>query len=51
LGLVDRAWAPADAPTEPGGAVLYWHVDDIEASFAKLLSMGAAEYQPATRGL
>jgi predicted enzyme related to lactoylglutathione lyase len=28
--------------------VLYWHVDDIEASFAKLLSMGAAEYQPIT---
>jgi predicted enzyme related to lactoylglutathione lyase len=48
LGLIDRGWAPAGAPTEPGGAVMYWHVDDIEASFEKLLSMGATEYQPIT---
>jgi predicted enzyme related to lactoylglutathione lyase len=48
LGLIDRGWAPAGAPTEPGGAVMYWHVDDIEASFEKLLSMGAPEYQPIT---
>jgi predicted enzyme related to lactoylglutathione lyase len=27
---------------------MYWHVDDIEASFEKLLSMGAPEYQPIT---
>jgi catechol 2,3-dioxygenase-like lactoylglutathione lyase family enzyme len=48
LGLVDRAWAPAGAATEPGGAVMYWHVDDIAATFEKLLSMGAREYQPIT---
>jgi predicted enzyme related to lactoylglutathione lyase len=48
LGLVDRGWAPPGAPTESGGAVMYWHVDDIEASFEKLLSMGATEYQPIT---
>jgi predicted enzyme related to lactoylglutathione lyase len=48
LGLIDRSWAPAGAPKEPGGVVLYWHVDDIEASFEKLLSMGATEYQPIT---
>jgi predicted enzyme related to lactoylglutathione lyase len=48
LGLVDRAWAPPDASTEPGGALMYWHVDDIEAAFEKLLSMGAEEYQPIT---
>ena len=46
LGLVDRRWAPSDAATEPGGAVTYWHVDDIAATFEKLLSMGAREYQP-----
>ena len=48
LGLVDRRLAPSDAATEPGGAVTYWHVDDIAATFEKLLSMGAREYQPIT---
>lgn len=48
LGLIDRAWAPSGAATEPGGAVMYWHVDDIAATFEKLLSMGAKEYQPIT---
>ena len=48
LGLVDRSWAPSGATTEPGGAIMYWHVDDIEAAFEKLLSMGATQYQPIT---
>jgi predicted enzyme related to lactoylglutathione lyase len=48
LGLVDRRWAPSGAPTEPGGAVMYWHVDDVAATFEKLLSLGATEYQPIT---
>ena len=48
LGLVDRRFAPAGAPTQPGGAVTYWHVDDIAATFEKLLAMGAKEYQPIT---
>ena len=48
LGLIHRAWAPPGAASQPGGAVLYWHVDDIEAAFRKLLSMGATEYQPIT---
>jgi predicted enzyme related to lactoylglutathione lyase len=48
LGLVDRRFAPAGAPTQPGGAVTYWHVDDIAATFEKLLAMGAREYQPIT---
>jgi predicted enzyme related to lactoylglutathione lyase len=47
LGLVDRSFA-SGAATEPGGAVVYWHVDDIAAAFEKLLSMGATEYQPIT---
>jgi predicted enzyme related to lactoylglutathione lyase len=47
LGLVDRAWAPPGA-AEPGGAILYWHVDDVAATFERLLAMGAKEYQPIT---
>ena len=46
LGLVHRNWEPSGAAIEPGGAVMHWHVDDIEATFKKLLSMGAKEYQP-----
>jgi predicted enzyme related to lactoylglutathione lyase len=48
LGLVDRSWAPPGAATEPGGAIMYWHVDDIEVAFERLLSMGATQYQPIT---
>lgn len=48
LGLKDRRYAPPGAAPEPGGVVMYWHVDDIEATFQKLLSMGAKEYQPIT---
>src|SRR2546423_1903905 len=48
LGLVDRRFAPPGAATEPGGAVMYWHVDDLDATVRRLLSMGAREYQPIT---
>jgi predicted enzyme related to lactoylglutathione lyase len=48
LGLIDRAWAPRGAAAEPGGAIMYWHVDDIQAAVDKLVSMGAQEYEPIT---
>jgi catechol 2,3-dioxygenase-like lactoylglutathione lyase family enzyme len=49
FGFIDRKYAPADAPTQPGGAILHWHVDDVEAVFERLLSMGAKEHQPLTK--
>lgn len=48
LGIIDRAFAPPGAAAEPGGAVMHWHVDDLEATVERLLSMGAKEYQPIT---
>ena len=48
LGLAGCAWAPPGAAAGPGGAIMYWHVDDIAAAFAKLLPVGAQEYQPIT---
>jgi predicted enzyme related to lactoylglutathione lyase len=27
---------------------MYWHVDDLQGTVARLLSMGAKEYQPIT---
>ena len=48
LGIIDRKYASPGAAATPGGAVLYWHVDDIEAALARLKTMGATEYQPVT---
>ncbi|MFC4626728.1 VOC family protein [Promicromonospora alba] len=48
LGLVSRAFAPPGLPSAPGGALMYWHVDDLEAMVARLLELGATEFQPIT---
>jgi predicted enzyme related to lactoylglutathione lyase len=48
LGIIDRKFAPARATAEPGGAIMYWHVDDLEATVRRLLSLGAKEYEPIT---
>jgi predicted enzyme related to lactoylglutathione lyase len=48
LGIVDRRFAPPTAAADPGGAVMYWHVDDLAATVERLLSLGATEYQPIT---
>ena len=48
LGIIDRRWAPSGASDGPGGVLMNWHVDDIEATMARLLAMGAREYQPIT---
>ena len=49
LGLLDRRYAPAAATAGPGGAVVYWHVDDVEAALARVKALGAREYQPVTK--
>jgi predicted enzyme related to lactoylglutathione lyase len=48
LGIIDRKYAPPGTAANPGGAVLYWHVDDIEAALVQLKAMGATEYEPLT---
>lgn len=51
LGLIDSRYAPGGSVISPAGAVVYWHVDDVTATFKKLLSMGAKEYEaPTERG-
>ena len=49
LGIIDRKYAPKGAQPGPGGAVLFWHVDDIEAVIEQLKAMGAQEYDPITK--
>lgn len=44
LGLVDGKYGPA----ERGGAIVYWHVDDLAATVARLLGLGATENEPIT---
>ncbi|NES13657.1 MULTISPECIES: VOC family protein [Micromonospora] len=51
LGIIDRRFAPQPGPAGPGGALVYWHVDDVEAAFARLLELGATAYEkPVERG-
>ena len=49
LGIIDSRYAPKGAATGPGGAVVFWHVDDVTAMLDKLKAMGAIEYEPLTR--
>jgi len=51
LGILDRRFAAPGRAGEIGGAIVYWHVDDVQASFARLLALGAtAHEEPVERG-
>ena len=49
LGIIHSNYAPKGAIAGPGGAVAYWHVDDVAATLEKVTSMGAKEYEPLTK--
>jgi predicted enzyme related to lactoylglutathione lyase len=49
LGIIDRKYAPKTASKDPGGAVVFWHVDDIAGAVQKVKSMGAREYEPIVK--
>jgi predicted enzyme related to lactoylglutathione lyase len=48
LGFIDRRLAPPGASNPPGGAVVFWHVDDLDAALDRLTAMGATEHEPRT---
>jgi predicted enzyme related to lactoylglutathione lyase len=48
LGIIDANYAPKGATAGPGGAVVYWHVDDVAAALERVTAMGASEYEPLT---
>ncbi|MBF9127809.1 VOC family protein [Plantactinospora sp. S1510] len=51
LGLIDSRFAAPGRPDKAGGAMIYWHVDDVQASFDRLLSAGATVYaEPVEHG-
>ena len=45
LGIIDAQYRPA-GPTEPGGEIIQWHVDDLPGTYQRLLDLGATTYQP-----
>lgn len=48
LGFIDRKYAPAGASNTPGGAVTFWHVDDLAGAVARLVERGATVYEEIT---
>lgn len=48
LGIIDAQYAPEGEPAAPGGAIVYWHVDDLESTLARLIELGATLAQPIT---
>jgi predicted enzyme related to lactoylglutathione lyase len=48
LGIIDRRYLPASSLAAPAGAIVRWHVDDIEGVFQHLIEHGAAEFEPVT---
>jgi predicted enzyme related to lactoylglutathione lyase len=46
LGIIDSKYSPKGANTGPGGAVVFWHVDDVAAALEKVKALGAKEYEP-----
>jgi predicted enzyme related to lactoylglutathione lyase len=51
LGILDRRFAAPGGPDKAGGAIVYWHVDDVRATFGRLLALGATVHQePVERG-
>ena len=45
LGIIHSRFAAHARPGTPGGAVIYWHVDDVRATFERLVSMGATVHE------
>ena len=42
LGILSRRFAAPGQSRESAGVVVYWHVDDVHASFERLLALGAS---------
>jgi predicted enzyme related to lactoylglutathione lyase len=48
LGLIDARYSPHGRTEKPSGAVIFWHVDDLEGTVERLLSLGATLHDPIT---
>ncbi|MEU4245424.1 VOC family protein [Actinoplanes sp. NPDC026619] len=51
FGILNSRFAPHPHTGQAVGAIVYWAVDDIEAAYQRLVSLGAAPHdKPAERG-
>ena len=48
LGIIDSKFAPENMSIKPTGAVVFWHVDNLQVTLDRLLLMGAKEFAPIT---
>lgn len=46
LGRSDGAIADGETEPAPAGAVVYWHVDDLNATLERAVALGAKTYEP-----
>jgi predicted enzyme related to lactoylglutathione lyase len=45
LGIIDARFAPPGTNKTAGGAIVYWHVDDVQEMLDRLLSLGATPFE------
>ncbi len=48
LGIIDAKYAPEGYSEKPSGAIVHWHVDDLQATLDRLISLGATLFLPIT---
>ena len=48
LGFIDRRYAPHEATEKAGGEIVFWHVDDLQATLDRLLELGATPHEKIT---
>lgn len=48
LGIIDARYAPPSRTDGLGGEIVFWHVDDVEGSLARLLELGATPHAELT---
>jgi predicted enzyme related to lactoylglutathione lyase len=48
LGILNSRFAPHTRPESASGAMVYWHVDELEDSIERLLSLGATLHDKPT---
>ncbi|WP_369138518.1 VOC family protein [Modestobacter versicolor] len=48
LGIIDARYRRTPAPATPPDTPVYWDVDDLAATVARLLELGATAHEPLT---
>ncbi|WP_067151465.1 VOC family protein [Pseudotamlana agarivorans] len=48
LGIIDGKYTPKNSTEKVGGAIAYWHVDELQDTLKLLISKGAKLFEPIT---